>query len=186
MADVRVIPESFTLVKFDIDRIKELASTLAAQVGLPADSVIEIAINERTPEMAATVESIDPIRLAIEGGALEEPTVPRTLSDRLSADVIGRLLLRVTDRRGPGFAETPADSELDLPHQTAWDTYSVGRLHRLGYDIQKQRRLYHFRNRHGFSDVADVVFERLWTAEGLSWADIEAACEETASSKAGV
>jgi hypothetical protein len=50
---------------------------------------------------------------------------------------------------------------------------------RLGYPVQRQRRLYHFRNRHGFSDTADVVFERLWQAEGLTWADIQAACDET-------
>jgi hypothetical protein len=36
----------------------------------------------------------------------------------------------------------------------------------------RQRRLYHFRNRHGFTDVADAVFERVWGADGLSWAEL--------------
>ena len=53
----------------------------------------------------------------------------------------------------------------------------VGRLERLGYRAQRQRRLYHFRNRHGFTDVADAAFERLWTADGLTWADIDRAAD---------
>ena len=45
---------------------------------------------------------------------------------------------------------------------------------------QRQRRLYHFRNRHGFTDAADAAFERLWTAEGLTWADIAAISQDAA------
>ena len=42
----------------------------------------------------------------------------------------------------------------------------MGRLERLGYDVRpRSRRLYHFRNRHGFTDVADNAFKRLWAAE---------------------
>lgn len=186
MADVRITPESFSLVKFDAARLAELTSTLADQVGLPADTVIEIVIDESTPATRAKTASTDPIRLEIDGGAIEDPTAPRTLSDRLTADVVGRLLLRIADRRTPSFADAPADEELDLPHQTAWDSYAVGRLGRLGYHAQKQRRLYHFRNRHGFSDVADGAFERLWSGEGLTWAEIDAMCAETAEARAAV
>ena len=60
---------------------------------------------------------------------------------------------------------------------------AVGRSERLGYNPSRQRRLYHFRNRHGFSDVADAVFDRLWSADGLSWADLQAACAETAAGR---
>jgi hypothetical protein len=186
VADVRVTPETFSLVNFDGARLRDLVAKLADVVGLPADTVIEVAVDERTPATRAKAVSTDPIRLEIEGGALEDPTVPRTLSDRLSADVIGRLLLRIADRRTPGFADAPPDEELDLPHQTAWDAYSMGRLERLGYDARKPRRLYHFRNRHGFSDVADRAFERLWSGEGLTWADLDAACAETAEARAAV
>jgi hypothetical protein len=49
--------------------------------------------------------------------------------------------------------------------------------------VQRQRRLYHFRNRHGFSDVADAAFARLWDASGLTWADIQAVCDETEASR---
>ena len=186
MADVRVTPETFNLVNFDAARIAELTSKLAGEVGLPDDAVVEVEIDERTPATRARTESIDPIRLKIEGGAIEDSTTPRTLSDRLAADVIGRLLFRAADRRSPGFADAPADEELDLPHQTAWDSYCMGRLDRLGYDVRKPRRLYHFRNRHGFSDVADQAFERLWTADGLTWAEIDAICAETAEARAAV
>jgi hypothetical protein len=61
-----------------------------------------------------------------------------------------------------------------LAHRVAWDVYAVGRLDRLGHRSQRQRRLYHFRNRHGFTDEADAAFERLWTADGLTWAQITA------------
>ena len=62
------------------------------------------------------------------------------------------------------------------------DVYSVGRTARLGYPSQKGRRLYHFRIRHGFNDRTDEVFDRLWSGDGLTWRDIEAACAETATS----
>ena len=52
--------------------------------------------------------------------------------------------------------------------------------------MQRQRRLYQFRNRHGFTDVADAVFQRLWEGEGLTWADLERACDETAAAKDAV
>ena len=61
----------------------------------------------------------------------------------------------------------------------AWDTYAVGRCERLGWRVQKERRRYHFRIRHGFTDVADEAFDRLWAADGLTWADLQAVCAET-------
>ena len=187
MADVRVSPETFSLVNFDGARIASLASQLADEVGLPADTVIEIAVDERTPAARAKTVSIDgPIRFEVEGGAFEDPTVPRTLSDRLTIDVLGRLLFRVADRLTGGFSDAPPDEELSLQQQTAWDSYCMGRLERLGHDVRKPRRQYHFRNRHGFSDVADRAFARMWDGSGLTWADVEAACAETAEARAAV
>ena len=65
-----------------------------------------------------------------------------------------------------------ADSALTLPQLVAWEVYSNGRLGRLGYPMQRQRWLYHFRNRHGFTDAADAAFERLWDTDDLSWSEI--------------
>jgi hypothetical protein len=94
-------------------------------------------------------------------GAIEDPKRPRQLSPAGTADVLGRALLRVADRRTPGFANAPADGDLTLPQSVAWAVYSNGRLERLGYQSQRQRWLYHFRNRHGFTEIADAAFERL-------------------------
>jgi hypothetical protein len=98
------------------------------------------------------------------------------------------------DGDGPGRREQPPDlaeerlreraageDALTLPQMVAWDTTAMGRLHALGYDTQEPRRRYAFRNRHGFSDVADGVFNRLWTSTEPTWADVDAACKETAT-----
>jgi len=44
--------------------------------------------------------------------------------------------------------------------------------------VQRQRRLYQFRNRHGFTDAADAAFAKLWEADDLTWADISATSQE--------
>ena len=67
----------------------------------------------------------------------------------------GATLLRVRDRLSGRFDDAPADSELSLAQVAAWDTYSVGRLARLGYPVHQPRWIYNFRNRHGFTDRAD-------------------------------
>ncbi len=180
MGSVSVSPETFHFVAFDAGRIREIASSLVDQVGLPDSTVVELTIDERTPLTRVRTESLDPIRLHIEGGAIEEPTAPRSLSERLVADVVGRLLLRARDRLDPAFGQPPADAELTLQQSTAWNAYCMGRLERLGYDARRSRRQYQFRNRHGFNDVADAVFARLWTAESLTWDNLQAACDETA------
>jgi hypothetical protein len=92
-------------------------------------------------------------------------------------------LFRVRDRRDPAFGDAPPDDELPLAYSVSWDVYSVGRLVRLGYRHydNRQRRLYHFRNRHGFTDAADEAFDRLWTGDGLAWADICALSDRAAA-----
>ena len=179
MAKVVVTPEQFSFVNFDAGHIAEVTSKVADKVGLPADVEIRIEVDETSPLGRTRLESLDPITISAEGGALEDAKRPRQLSDKSVIDVIGRLLFRAKDRLDPAFAAAPPDRELTLQQHTAWDTYAVGRCDRAGWAPQKKRRIYHFRNRHGFTDVADAVFERLWNAEGLTWADIEAACAET-------
>jgi hypothetical protein len=89
--------------------------------------------------------------------------------------VLGRLLFRVRDRLDPAFGDPPADEAIGLETSTAWDAYAVGRLVRLGFRHfdDRQRRLYQFRTRHGFTDAADAAFDALWDGDGLTWADIE-------------
>jgi len=177
MPSVTVTPDEFKFVFFDAGQITAVTEKLLGEIGLDRDVTIEI--DESTPLGRAKVASLDPIVIAAESGAFEDAKRPRHQSDRAVADVVGKWLLRAKDRLDPAFGTPPEDDELTLAQTTAWDTYCVGRLARLGYPVQRQRRLYHFRNRHGFSDLADAAFERLWTAEGLTWADIQAVCDET-------
>jgi hypothetical protein len=182
MAEVTVTPDTWRFVDFDGTRIIGVAARLVDQIGL--DRPVRIEVDETTPLARARMISLEPLVLAVESGAFEDPKRPRQLSDRRVADVLGLLLFRADDRLDPGFGEVPPDDELTLPQSTAWDAYAVGRFGRLGYPVQRQRRLYHFRNRHGFSDTADAAFDRLWRAERLTWDDILAVCEETAATRA--
>jgi hypothetical protein len=175
---VEVRPAEFSMVHFDAAEIEALTEGLVAEVGLPSDLPIVVDVDETTPLGRAVVASVDPVVLELESGALEDPKRPRQLDPAGATDVLGRLLLQVLDRRNPSFGEPPADEDLSLPHSVAWQVYCVGRLARLGHRVQRQRRLYQFRNRHGFTDAADAVFERLWAAEGLTWVDITAASDE--------
>ncbi|MBA3304221.1 MAG: hypothetical protein M3R01_09830 [Actinomycetota bacterium] len=179
MPDITVTPETWQFVDFDGQRIVTVASRLAETIGL--DRPVRIEVDETTPLGRAWMLSLDPLTLAVESGAFEDPKRPRQLSERHVADVLGLLLFRARDRLDPDFGEVPPDDDLNLAQSTAWDAYAVGRFARLGYPVQRQRRLYHFRNRHGFSDVGDAAFERLWSGDGLRWADILAVCEETAA-----
>ncbi|MDG2113496.1 MAG: hypothetical protein P8N02_12880, partial [Actinomycetota bacterium] len=104
-----------------------------------------------------------------------------------AGDVIGRSLLRVLDRRSGRFDDAPDDADIDLALHAAWDIHSVGRLERLGYSPQRKRRLYQFRNRHGFTDAADVAFDELWGSSELSWSEIariSSECRRGAGQKA--
>jgi len=183
MARVTVSPHKFTMVFFDPDRIKAVAEETADAVGLPADLDVRIEIDEVSPLGRSTVTSLEPVTISVEGGAFENAKKPRHMSETGIRDVLSRLFFRVQDRLSGSFDEAPADADLSLQQSTAWDAYAVGRSERSSLTDQKSRRLYHFRNRHGFSDAADRVFERLWTADGLSWADIQAACDETARAR---
>jgi hypothetical protein len=184
MAKIVVSPERFALVFFDADRIAELAAGVADRVGLGEDTEVRIDVDERIPLGRTKIVSLDPVTLSIEGGAFEDAKKPRHMSERSVLDVLGRLFLRVKDRLDPSFAGAPADDQLTLPESVAWTVYSEGRCERLGLPTQKPRWLYHFRNRHGFSDAADAAFNRLWDSDSLRWADIQAVCEETAKARA--
>ena len=171
---VELQPEQFTLVLFEAAEVRGLVERLAAEVGLPDDLVIRLEVDETTPLGNARITSVDPVVMSIESGALEDAKAPRRFDPVGAADVLGRLLFEVHDRLDPAFGDPPAGDELTLQQASAWQTYCVGRVGRLGHRVQRQRRLYHFRNRHGFTDAADGAFDRLWSGEGLTWAGITA------------
>ena len=175
---VSVTPTTFTMVEFDHAELTDLTTRLITEIGLPATLDVTVEVIEQTPAARVSVESIEPLRITVEGGAFENPKRPRTLGEHRVVDVLGLLFHQVRDRLDPGFGAPALDEKVSLPHRVAWDAYALGRLERLGYEAQRSRRLYHFRNRHGFSDEADVAFDRLWSATNLTWEGITALSDE--------
>jgi len=176
---ITVVPEEFTLVQFEATRIAEVAADVAGRIGFPDGTAVRIEIDEQSPLGSTELLAIDPVTLAVESGAFEDAKRPRHLSEQSVRSVLGRLLFRARDRLGPSFAHAPPDADLPLRQYVAWDVYAVGRCARLGWRAQKERRRYHFRIRHGFTDVADEAFDRLWATDDLTWADLQAVCDET-------
>jgi hypothetical protein len=178
---VTVTPAEFTYVMFDAGTIEDLLTVLLARLGMGGRS-LRVEVNEASPVVRMVVEDGEPIVLRADSGAFEDPRRPRTLSDESVVTNTGRVLLRVRDRGDDSFADAPPDADLTLAEMAAWDTYAVGRLGRLGYRVFEPRWRYNFRNRHGFTDVSDAVFDRIWTAERLTWSDLSTASEDAAAS----
>lgn len=172
------------MVFYDSKRIAAVAEEVAAAVGLADDVDVTIEVDEASP-FGHTVTDVDgsAVRIRAESAAFEDARSPRNMSEEGTRQVLGRLLFRVSDRLSSVFGNPPTDADLTYEQHSAWDAYAIGRVARLGYFAQKDRRRYHFRLRHGFTDVADQVFDRLWSSENLTWADLLASCEETAAAK---
>ncbi len=174
---VEVRPDTFSMVFFDAAEIRAIVEKLVTEVGLPDDLAVAIEVDETTPMGRARVATVDPLLITVESGALEDVKRPRQLSPESTIDVLGKLLFSVRDRLAPGFGTPPVDDDLTLQESVAWEVYCVARLGRLGHTVQRQRRLYQFRNRHGFTDAADAAFDHLWTVEDLTWDDLVAASQ---------
>jgi hypothetical protein len=179
--NVTVDPPVFSIVDYDPGRIAALAAEVAAMAGLPEDVQIEVAVDEETPfGKTSTVVDGRSVRMAIEGGAFEDPQRLRQFSEANTRLVLGRLLFRAADRLSPAFGDPPPDPDLTPAEHAAWDAYAVGRYtRRAGVDGGLGRRRYAFRIRHGFSDAADRAFDELWSASDLTWADIRSICSLT-------
>jgi hypothetical protein len=167
---VVVSPAEFHLVLYEAPAIEAVATELLDRLGM-GDVDVRIEVDEASPIARCSAVPGDPVVVRAESGAFEDLKRPRRLSDLNTATALARALLRVRDR-GDSFADAPADTDLTLAQVAAWDTYSIGRFARLGYHVHQPRWRYNFRNRHGFSDVADQAFDRLWSAEGLTWAEL--------------
>ncbi len=83
------------------------------------------------------------------------------------------------------YAGAPDDGQLARAERAAWDVSSVGRAERLGLPVRRQAQLYEFRLQHGFTDVADAAFERLWDTEHITWDGIREICKETGAADRG-
>lgn len=172
-----VVPDTFELVDFEASQIQDVYDDMVGRVpGLPDGLVAEIQVDEQVPTARIGVTSIEPLVLAMESGAFENTKQPRSFGVEASENSLGRLLFEVADRLSDDFGAPPLDEELELAERVAWNTYCFGRLSRLGVRVYKPKHIYNFRNRHGFSDAADATFEKLWSAESLTWSDIKALC----------
>ena len=183
MTRIVVSPEQFHLVDFDAGVIAAVAERVADSVGLPPGIEIRVEVDETSPLGSGRLTGTDPVTVSLQSGALEDAKRPRRLREASVEDILGRLLFRARDRLDPSFGDPPPEKDLTLAQGTAWDAYSVGRCARLGFGDAQARWRYHFRNRHGFTDAADATFDRLWSATGLTWADLEAACSETEAAR---
>ena len=170
---VTVTPQTFNFVAYDAALIQRVAEELLESLGL-ADRDLNIEVDETTPLARTRVEVGEAISIRAESGAFEDTRRPRQQSEVATATSLGRVLLRVRDRLNGGFGDAPPDEDLTLAQVAAWETYSVGRLERLGIEVNQQRWRYNFRNRHGFTDEADEAFNRLWAGDGLTWDELEA------------
>jgi hypothetical protein len=174
-AKVTVSPEEFTFVKFEAGEIAAIVAELAERLEIA--NPIRVVVNETTP-LAKVYEEIDgtssdaTITLHAESGALEDRQHPMSFSAPAAQESLGRILLRAHDRMRPDFADAPADLDLTLAENAAWDTYCAGRLARMGVEVNQQRWRYNHRNRFGFNDDVDERFDRLWSADDLGWSDI--------------
>ena len=169
-----VTPDTFRFVEFDAGRIRSVADGLLSSLGMSGRDVA-IVVDETTPlgRINVDTDASGAITVRVESGAFEDTRRPRQQSETAVANALGRVLLRVRDRLDGGFRDAPLDGELTLAQLAAWEAYSMGRLERLGIPINQQRWRYNFRNRHGFSDVSDGIFERLWSSDSLDWGELE-------------
>jgi hypothetical protein len=174
-AKVTVSPQAFIFVKYDAAEIAEVVAELAERFQIA--NPIRVVVDETTP-LAKVYEEVDAassdatITLHAQSGALEDRQHPMSFSATGARESLGRILLRARDRMRADFADAPADLELTLTQNAAWDTYCAGRLARMGVEVNQQRWRYNHRNRFGFNDRVDAEFDRLWSADDLGWSDI--------------
>ena len=181
---ITVSPETYTYVSFDAEVIRRIADDLVRALGMQ-DRTITIDVDETTPLVRTrlTIDG-DAIHINADSGAFEDTRLPRQQSEAATATALGRVLLRASDRLTGGFGEAPADDQLTLAQVAAWETYCIGRLERLGIAVNRQRWLYNFRNRHGFTDGGDTAFDQLWTNGGLTWGELCAISDRALALKA--
>ncbi len=172
-----VSPEEFTFVTYDAAEIADIVAELAERLEIA--NPIHVVVDETTP-LAKVSEEIEAassdatITLHAESGALEDRQHPMSFSARSAREALGRILLRAHDRMRADFADAPADLDLTLEENAAWDTYCAGRLARMGVETNQQRWRYNHRNRFGFRDGVDAGFDALWNADDLGWSDVVA------------
>lgn len=174
---VTLVPEEFTLVKFDASEVRGLIDAAIADTGFPTDVDVVVEVDEVLPHplTASVVEIVDgAAALWFTGGCFESPQRATGLSVDNTKVELATALFRAKDRLSGGFEAAPVDDELSDRQRTVWDTYAEARTAALGYPVRVPRRRYVFRLYGGFNDVADAEFDRLWSGGTLDWPALEA------------
>lgn len=179
---VTVRPDPFTLIAYDAAEIAAIVREVAERVGLPAEVAIEVDVDEElfAPIVGHLSDVVDGVvKIWISGGNLEDSRKPRNFAPEQARRDFTFALLRAKDRLSPGFADAPDDAGLTRGERAAWDVSANGRAERLGITVRRPAQRYDYRLQHGFTDVADAAFERLWAADAITWAELRAVCTET-------
>jgi hypothetical protein len=182
MGRVRVTPDPFTVVPYEVPVIAGLVEEAAALVGFPPTVEIDLEIDEDLPHpLVGTASDITDGRamLWISGGNLEDTHRNRQFSEPNAKLEFAQMLLRAKDRLSDDFAGAPPDVDLTFAQRMAWDVYTHARVGRVGLPTRAVRIRYDFRLQHGFSDAADAAFDRLWNAPTLTWDGLLEVCKET-------
>jgi hypothetical protein len=185
---VRVTPDPFTLIAYDVAEIIAIVEDAAALVGLPSDVDIDLTVDEElfAPLTGHMSDAVDGrAELWISGANFEDSRRPRHFSAEQARRDLAIMLLRAKDRLSDDFAAAPSEGDLTRAERAAWDVYAVGRAERLGIAVRRQKQLYDYRLQHGFTDVADAAFDRLWNAQTMTWDGILEICKETGAADRG-
>jgi hypothetical protein len=185
---VTVTPDPFTLIAYDAAELAAIIEDVAALVELPTGVDIDLTVDEElfAPLTGHTTDVVDGrVKLWISGGNLEDSRRPRHFSPKQARRDFAYMLLRAKDRLDDDFEGATDDGHITRGERSAWDVYAVGRASRRGIAARRQAQLYEFRLQHGFTDVADAAFERLWESEHMTWAGIREICKETGAADRG-
>lgn len=166
-------PDTFTKVDYDADQLVGWAQeALEGVAGLSADLAVAVELDENAATTTFTLTSIDPVEIRLDSGSVENHRDPRRLGELETKITFTRIFLELLDRRYSWFRAPEIGAEVSQAHKVAWEVNLYGRVAEAGLRLHKPRFLYDFRNRHGFTDHADEVFEDLWSGRTLSWARI--------------
>jgi hypothetical protein len=170
---ITIWPPTFTKVEYEASQLAELVRGASALVpALPPDLDVEVRVDEEQATTRATVMSMEPLVFAVDSGALENLKDPRRCGELESTVTFVRLFLEVVDRRSESFGAPELGMPTTQAHKISWEVNLFGRASRLGLRLHSPRFRYDFRNRHGFSDNADQIFDVLWASDDLSFARI--------------
>jgi hypothetical protein len=188
VSTITVTPDPFTLIGYDTNEIRAIAEDVAALVDFPTDVDIDIEVDEElfAPLVGHASDVVDGrAHIWISGANFEDNRRPLKFSADQARRDLTLTLLRAKDRTTPEYADAPPDRELTRAERAAWDVNAAGRAAALGFALRRQALLYEFRLQHGFSDVGDAAFQRLWDAPAMTFAGIREICVETGGAERG-